>query len=219
MFLASKSLLYHLKLTILRIVYAGVLAGFLFLVCGLPIPSKVPSLSHQRLGDFLFLFRWFIVHNSFVHNVSVMFNKENIGPMPPPVMLLSDGGHVENLALLPLLKKRMKKIVVVDGGFKNNENLYGDSLLNALILARKELNCSFLSEEGGDVISDLSEKFVKPTETGKKPRFYRFVVVFLFRLRMVRLITNEKKIAPLINKKCGFQLVLVLQYYDPILAD
>ena len=117
--------------------------------------------------------------------VSEMFSKVNVGPMPPPVMLLSDGGHVENLALLPLLKKRLKKIVVVDGGFKNNEKLYGESLLNALMLARKKLNCSFLSEEGGDVISDLFEKFVKPNESGKKPRFYRFVVLFLSRLLLL----------------------------------
>lgn len=107
-----------------------------------------------------------------------MFNKQNTGLMPPPVMLLSDGGHVENLALLSLLKKRLKKIVVVDGGFKNNEELYGESLLNALMLARKKLNCSFLSKDGGDVISDLFEKFVKPTEPGKESCFYRFVVFF-----------------------------------------
>ena len=109
-----------------------------------------------------------------------MLNKENTGPMPPPVMLLSDGGHVENLALLPLLKKRLKKIIVVDGGFKNNEELYGESLLNALMLARKKLNCSFLSEDGGDVISDLFEKFVKPTESGKESCFYRFVAFSSF---------------------------------------
>ena len=132
------------------------------------------------------------MHNSFVHNVREMFDKDNIGPMPPPVILLSDGGHVENLALLPLLKKRLKKIVVVDGGFKNDENLYGDSILNAVMLARKKLNCSFLSEEGGDVISDLFDKFIKPTEPEKKPRFYRFVV--LFRLLLLRLITYEEKL-------------------------
>lgn len=146
------------------------------------IPSKVPSLSNLRLVDFLSLFRWFIVHNSFVHYVSEMFSKDNVGPMPPPVMLLSDGGHVENLALLPLLKKKLKKIIVVDGGYKNDEKLYGESLLNALMLARKKLNCSFLSEEGGDVISDLLEKFVNPAETEQKPRFYRSVVLVLFRL-------------------------------------
>lgn len=146
------------------------------------IPSNVPSLSNLRLVDFLSLFRWFIVHNSFVHYVSEMFSKDNVGPMPPPVMLLSDGGHVENLALLPLLKKKLKKIIVVDGGYKNDEKLYGESLLNALMLARKKLNCSFLSEEGGDVILDLLEKFVNPAETEQKPRFYRFVVLVLFRL-------------------------------------
>ena len=135
-----------------------------------------------------------------------MFNKVNIGPMPPPLMLLSDGGHVENLALLPLLKKRLKKIIVVDGGFKNDEKSYGKSLLDALMLARKKLNCSFLSEEGGDVISDLLDKFVKPTEPGNKRRFYRFVVLFLFRLLLLRLITNEEKLHLYSIKKCAFHL-------------
>ena len=118
-----------------------------------------------------------------------MFNMENIGPMPPPVMLLSDGGHVENLGLLPLLKKRLKKIVVVDGGFKKNRELYGKSLLNALKLARIKLNCSFLSKEGGDVISDLTEKFVKPTESGKYSRFYRFVEFFSLSTAFVMIIS------------------------------
>ena len=51
--------------------------------------------------------------------------------MPPPIMLLSDGGHVENLALLPLLKKKLKRIIVVDGWYKHDQKLYGESLLNA----------------------------------------------------------------------------------------
>ncbi|XP_078369689.1 uncharacterized protein LOC144653542 [Oculina patagonica] len=132
-------------------------------------PSKLEKLA-----------RWFTVHSFFAQYVREMFNKNNCGPMPPPVMLLSDGGHVENLALLPLLKKKLKKIIVVDGGYKHDEKLYGDSLLNALMLARKKLNCSFLSDSGGDVISDLLEKFVKPAKTGeeKLPRFYKFKVQY-----------------------------------------
>ena len=92
--------------------------------------------------------------------------------MPPPIMLLSDGGHVENLALLPLLKKRLNKIIVVDGGYKHDQKLYGESLLNALMLARTKLKCSFLSVGGKDVISDVMEKFVSPV---KGPRFYKLV--------------------------------------------
>ena len=97
--------------------------------------------------------------------------------MPPPIMLLSDGGHVENLGLLPLLKRRLKKIIVVDGGYKHDKKLYGESLLNAMMLARTKLNCSFLSESGGDVISDLLQTFVKPKNKGNKilPRSYKFV--------------------------------------------
>ena len=117
------------------------------------------------------------MHNSFVHFVRRIFSKNNSGPMPPPIMLLSDGGHVENLALLPLLKRRLKKIIVVDGGYKHNEKLYGESLLNAMMLARTKLNCSFLSEDGGDVISELLQTFVEPKETAKEilPRYYKFV--------------------------------------------
>ena len=106
-----------------------------------------------------------------------MFSKNNIGPIPPPILLLSDGGHFENLAILPLLKKRLRRIVVVDGGYKKDNQSYGDSLLNALMLARIKLNCSFLSEDGQDVTFDLLEKFVRP-KTKEKPRCYKFVVLY-----------------------------------------
>ncbi|XP_078363488.1 uncharacterized protein LOC144647573 [Oculina patagonica] len=119
--------------------------------------------------------RWFIVHISFVYFVREMFSKENIGPMPPPILLLSDGGHIENLAILPLLKRRLRRIVVVDGGYKNDDQYYGDSLLNALMLAHTKLNCSFLSEDGQDVIFNLLETFVRP-KTGGKPHYYKFKV-------------------------------------------
>ena len=98
-------------------------------------------------------------------------------------MLLSDGGHVENLALLPLLKKRLKRIIVVDGGYKHDQKLYGESLLNALMLARTKLKCSFLSVGGKDVISDVMEKFVSPVKEteGKLLRFYKLVSSIFYR--------------------------------------
>ena len=101
--------------------------------------------------------------------------------MAPPVLLLSDGGHFENLALLPLLKKRLKKIVVVDGDHKEDDMHYGDSLLKALMLARTYLDCSFLSKDGGDVISFLFDAFQDPKK-GKLPRFFKFVLVFFYYL-------------------------------------
>ena len=106
------------------------------------------------------------------------FSKNNTGPMPPPILLISDGGHVENLALLPLLKKRLKKIVVVDGGHKEGYEHYGDSLLNALMLARTYLDCSFLRNDGGDVISFLFDEFQEPKKGKLLPRFFKFVHVF-----------------------------------------
>ena len=118
------------------------------------------------------------MHVSFVKFVREALCTENIGPMPPPVMLLSDGGHVENLGILPLLKKKLKKIIVVDGGYAPDEKSYGDSLLKALMLARTKLNCSFIGQGGRDVISDLLENFVKPQKPNeRKPRHYKFVFI------------------------------------------
>ncbi|PFX19864.1 hypothetical protein AWC38_SpisGene15695 [Stylophora pistillata] len=117
--------------------------------------------------------RWFTLHDSFVKFVTKGLSIINNGPTPPPVMLLSDGGHVENLGILPLLKKQLKKIIVVDGGYCSNEKKYGESLLESLMLARRELSCSFIGHGGRDVTSDLLENFVKlqqPNE--RKPRHF-----------------------------------------------
>ena len=100
-----------------------------------------------------------------------MFSKDTIGSRPPAVLSLSDGGHYENLAILPLLQRKLKRIVVVDGGYKDEEEDYGDCILNALMLARTELNCSFYSEDGKDVITDLMQMFVKKKE---EPLYYKY---------------------------------------------
>ena len=114
------------------------------------------------------------MHISFVYNVRLLFSKDTIGPNPPAVLLLSDGGHYENLAILPLLQRKLKRIVVVDGGYKDEEDKYGDSILDALKLARTKLNCSFYNEDGKDVITDLMRSFVNPQK--KKPHFYKYVL-------------------------------------------
>ncbi|KAJ7385140.1 hypothetical protein OS493_017513 [Desmophyllum pertusum] len=61
----------------------------------------------------------------FVRFVRDMLDVVNQGPMPPPILRLSDGGHIENLAILPLLKKRLPEIVVVDGGQKTRDSEWG----------------------------------------------------------------------------------------------
>ena len=121
------------------------------------------------------------MHVSFFYFVREMFSKINVGPMPPPILLLSDGGHFENLAILPLLQRRLSRIVVVDGGYEEDQRLYGDSLLDALMLVRTNLNWSLLSEDGQDidVISDLLEKFGKPQALGN-PRYYKLVAFYEF---------------------------------------
>ena len=104
-----------------------------------------------------------------------MFNAVTTGPEPPAMLHLSDGGHIENLAILPLLKRRLQRIVVVNGGETVPDSSYGDDLNNALELARKKLNCCFLSENGSDVLRDIKEKFVNKAP-GQQPRSYRFKV-------------------------------------------
>ena len=105
----------------------------------------------------------------------IMFHIVNTGPVLPAILHLSDGGHIENLALLPLLKRRLQRIVVVNGGHIGSDISYGDDLVHALQLARGKLNCSFLSEDGRDVIEDIREKFVTGPDH-QHPRSYRFRV-------------------------------------------
>ena len=96
----------------------------------------------------------------------------NVGPNPPAVLSLSDGGHVENLGILPLLKLRLKKIIAVDGGRTLSDLDYGRELLLALDLARKKLGCSFLGMDGRDIAEDIQDKFVERSP-GSQPSSYR----------------------------------------------
>lgn len=121
--------------------------------------------------------RWFITNIAFVRFIRELLAVTNEGPMPPSILRLSDGGHIENLAVLPLLKKRLPKIVVVDGGLKTKDIEWGESLLDALELARKKLHCSFNGMDGRDVIEDFKEKFIY-TPKGHQPRSYRFKVTY-----------------------------------------
>ena len=104
-----------------------------------------------------------------------IFTAVTTGPVPPAMLHLSDGGHMENLAILPLLKRRLQRIVVVNGGYTETDSSYGDDLIHAMELARKKLNCCFHSENGSDVERDIKEKFVNKAP-GQQPRSYRFKV-------------------------------------------
>lgn len=99
----------------------------------------------------------------------------NTGPIPPAVVYLSDGGHIENLAVLPLLKLRLPRIVVVNGGFMEPGDHYATDLLGMLQQARDKLRCSFTGLDGRDIAEDVREKFVE-VPPGKQPRSYRFLV-------------------------------------------
>lgn len=100
----------------------------------------------------------------------------NVGPTPPPILLLSDGGHVENLGVLPLLKRRLEKVVIIDGGAVDEEGP-GKDLISALNKAREILHCSFAGIDGRDVYEDLRAKLLdRPPR--KQPRSYKFKVEY-----------------------------------------
>lgn len=111
----------------------------------------------------------------FVRFVRGFLNVSNVGEKPPEYLRLSDGGHYENLALLPLLEKRLEKIAIFDGSCNPGGDKYADSLLNALKLAGEKLRCSFVGENGRDVNEDIKDKFLKVI-LKKRLRCYRFRV-------------------------------------------
>lgn len=101
----------------------------------------------------------------------------NVGPTPPPILYLSDGGHVENLGLLPLLKRKCEKIVVINAGRVEEDLGIAHALLYALTQAREKLHCSFTGMDGRDVYEDIRTVIVD-RPPGKQPRSYRFKVQY-----------------------------------------
>ena len=107
------------------------------------INSNKNSLIASQI-HFLLFHRWFVVYVPIVRYMRQLLSVSNRGPFPPPILLLSDGGHIENLGILPLLRKRITKIVVADGGLKTDNSDWGKDLLHAFSLAREKLHCCLL---------------------------------------------------------------------------
>ena len=88
---------------------------------------------------------------------------------------LSDGGHFANYGLLPLLKLRLPKILLVNGLQIKCEDDYSKDIIVEMERAREMFNCSFTSMDGRDVLTDIQNKFVRPFN-GILPRNYEFKV-------------------------------------------
>ena len=106
-----------------------------------------------------------------------MLGVVSVGPTPPPILRVSDGGHVENLGLLPLLQLRLPKIVISEGSQFNSDADYGAELLYTLQLAREKLRCSFTGLDGRDISEDIRANFVDK-KPGEQPRSYKYVSNF-----------------------------------------
>jgi len=118
--------------------------------------------------------RWFTVNVTYVNFFRNALQVTNQGSNPPAVLYLSDGGHIENLGILVLLKLRLPKIVSVEGGRTILDEDYAGSLLIALDMARKKLGCSFTGMDGRDITEDIRDNFVERSP-GSQPRSYRSV--------------------------------------------
>ena len=83
------------------------------------------------------------------------------GENPPSMLHISDGGHFESYGLLPLLKLRLPKILLVHGLEIKSDDDYAKDIIVAMEHARKFLHCSFTSMTGNDVLVALEQKFGK----------------------------------------------------------
>ena len=134
-------------------------------------------LFYSKKTFFFSCFRWCTVNIYHVRFARLFLQTIDVGPVPPAILNLSDGGHIEGLGLLALLKKRLRKIVVIDGTTPGNGQRVSSQLLRSLELARKRLRCSFSAMDGRDITEDLRSKLdqVPPRH---KPRFYKFRVEY-----------------------------------------
>ena len=104
----------------------------------------------------------------------------DVGPVPPALLNLSDGTHTEILGLLVLLKKRLRKIVIVDGTTPSHGQHVSSKLLRSLDLARNKLRCSFSAMDGRDIAEDVRSN-IEEMPDNYKPRFYKFKVEYFER--------------------------------------
>ena len=98
------------------------------------------------------------------------------GETPPALLHLGDGGHFENYGLLVLLKMRLPKILVLHGLEIKSDEDYAKDIINGMELAREMFGCSFTAKDGGDVLTDLKNKYGHCT--GTPPRKYEFQVQY-----------------------------------------
>ena len=146
----------------------------------MPVHSFDLRSGHHILCNetYVLLCSWGIRHIFFVRFIRGFLNINNVGTHPPPVLRLSDGGHFESLALLPLLDKKLRKIVIFDGSYNPGDaEKYADSLLTALKLARKKLHCSFVGWRGRDINEDIRVEFLE-MKSPQRPRSYKFKVQY-----------------------------------------
>ena len=122
----------------------------------------------------LFSSRWFLVNVPYIRYIRNMTGVVNTGPSPPPILSVSDGGHIENLGLLSLLQLRLPKIVIANGSEIQSDAEYGTALLDSLQKGREKLKCSFTGLDGRDIIEDLRANFVDKSP-GQQPRSYKYV--------------------------------------------
>ena len=131
---------------------------------------------------FLFLLffsnRWCHVHLYHVRFLREVLKVNNTGLNPPAILSLSDGARLEKYGLLYLLKKRVKKILIVDGSFIAEEVGYTEDLLKSMDQARELLHCEFLSFDGSDVKEHMRKEYLEaPGDHGKR-RHFRFLVQY-----------------------------------------
>ena len=126
----------------------------------------------KQYSTFFRFCRWCLVHLPICRFFRSLLRITTYGDIPPAMLHLSDGGHFENYGLLPLLKMRLPKILVVHGmKIPSDDDDYAIQIIEAMEHARKLFNFSFTSLTGGDVLTDIKKEFVE-----KRSRKYEFIV-------------------------------------------
>ncbi|XP_029203427.2 uncharacterized protein LOC114967551 isoform X2 [Acropora millepora] len=122
--------------------------------------------------------RWCHVHLYQVRFFREILKVNNVGPNPPAILSLSDGGRLEKYGLLYLLKRRLKKILIVDGSLIAQEADYSKNILKSMDQARELLHCEFVGFDGRDVKEQIRKEYLEAPKGRGKPRHFRFLVQY-----------------------------------------
>lgn len=142
------------------------------LLAGLPIATFVFLIAVLAAARNSEAIQRLVAIMPFVQSIFLMLRLDVRAAAAPPQLYFGDGGHFENLGLIPLIQRQCAEIIIASGSEAQSDS-GKEELLQALKQARLHCNCEFTDVNGRDVSVAIEEFFRStPIQTTASPAIH-----------------------------------------------